>query len=189
MTFDDLYARTVIRRDWHVCGEPLLPLTVGHARILEVLDLWHPLAWIDLMLCAWVCSRPAARFRMPRGPWEKVCWRVRLFRLRRHSFKEHLAAWEAYVGHHREEPVVTWTTTHQSHSSAGTPFMVGLRAALIRTGYRPETVDDVPLDVAIMDIYAGLEGTGQVTVSTRSQEELESAFGQARDYVHALGQN
>jgi len=186
MTFADLYARTVIRRNWYVCGERMLPLRVGHGRILEAIGLWLPHSWLDLMTCAWICARPASWFRMPRGLRERLAWRVRLRRLRRQSFPLHVCSWTQYVDHHTAVPVVTWSGKGGTPS---TPPMVAMRAALIAIGYSPETVDEAPMDLALADYYSTLEAEGRMTVTGRSHEELEEQIRITRRYVQSLGKN
>jgi hypothetical protein len=186
MTFADLYARTVIRRDWYVCGERMLPLRVGHARILEALNLWNPRTWVDLMTCAWVCARPASAFRMPRGWIEKIAWRVRLWRLGGQLFPVHLLSWSRYIDHHVAVPVVAWTG---KSGRPGTPPMVAMRANLIGIGYSPDAVDEASMDQALADYYSTLEAEGRMKVTGRTREELEEQIQNARRYVQSLGQN
>jgi len=186
MTFADLYARTVIRRDWYVCGERMLPLRVGHGRIIESLGLWLPHSWLDLMTCAWICARPASLFRMPGGWSERLAWRVRLWRLSRDPFPLHVRSWTQYVDHHTAVPVVTWSGNGKRSS---TPPMVAIRAGLIGLGYSPETVDEAPMDLALVDYYSILESEGRVKVTGRTREELEEQIQNTRRYVQSLGKN
>lgn len=187
MTFEDLYARTVLRREWRVCGEVLLPLTLGHCRILDALPAWNPGTWVDLLISIWVCARPARGFRMPRGLRERLAWRVRLWRLKRfHSLELHKHAWHRYVRHHMTTPVVTW---RGKGGRPGSPVMAGMRAALIGIGYDPRTVDDAPIDEALADYYASAESEGRLTVTGRSQDDLEEESRMAEAYVLALGKN
>lgn len=186
MKFADLYARTLWRRPFRVCGESLLPLTVGHCRILESLDLWSPDTWMDLMICAWICGKPPGEFRHPRGWREAMAWRVRLWRLGSQSLPDHCLVWKNYVEHHMETPVVTW---QGKGSTSGTPTFAALRIALIRMGYSPDQVDDAPVDQALLDHYGMLEAEGRVTVSQRSKADLEEQFQAARRHVQSLGKN
>lgn len=187
MTFPEIYARTIWRQPHRVCGEVLLPLTVGHARILESLELWNPANWIDLMICAWICGRPPGQFRQPRGWWEAFQWRIRLWRLSSQSFAEHLAAWSKYVDHHLEVPVLIWPD--MGGTKSGSPVFANLRVALIRMGYSPDRVDDVPIDQAFLDHYGALENDGRVTVTGNSRSDLDKQLEAARAYVQSLGKN
>ena len=187
MTFADLYARALWRQPHHVCGEAMLPLTVGHARILESMGYWNPSSWLELMTCAWICGRPPGAFREPRGRLERFCWTIRLWRLGHTSFPEQVLAWRRYVSHHIDAPVISWPGGGGRMS--GTPTFAALRIALIRMGYSPERVDDVPVDQALLDQYGMLEADGRLTVSPRSKADLEEQFQEARRHVQSLGKN
>jgi len=186
VTFADLYARTLWRQPFRVCGEVLMPLTIGHARVLDAFGFWDPATWIELMTSVWICGRPCREFRMPTGWWEAFKWRVRLLRLSSEFFPLHRAAWRQYIDVHLSVPVVTW---QGNGKMPGTPAFHGLRLSLIRLGYAPETVDDVPVDQAFLDHYGAMESEGRLEIASYSQEELDARFQEARHYVQSLGKN
>lgn len=178
MTVKDLHERGTLPLRHTVCGVPLCPMTVGHARLLDALDLWSPENAGEVLLAAFVCSMPHADARrwMDRRAFGLL---MRFWMWRLGSSWDWLASirtWREYVTYHMEEPVVIRkpsTSTSQSEQCSGTPKLSHMRVVLCsRVGYRPETFDEQPMAQATLDYLTFLETEGLATVANFTRRQL-----------------
>jgi hypothetical protein len=104
-------------------------------------------------------------------PWIVRVWN---WRLGNWDFAPKLAMFSEYLDFHMSVPEI--------HSKGGLrssaiPFHQFLRAILLsKLGYRPETVQDVPVQRALWDYYAWAEMEGHLTVLPQTAEEIEEAL-------------
>jgi len=170
MNVRDLHERSAIPLRHTVCGVALLPLTVGHARLLDALALWSPSDPRETVLAAFVCSHTPERVRWwldcRAFPWLLRFWVWRLGR--GWDYARSIAAWSEFVTYHTEEPFLV--PRHESRSSSqtasGTPRLAHMRVVLCsRCGYTPETFDAAPYAQASLDYLTFLEIEGQATVA------------------------
>lgn len=172
MKFEDLHSRTVLPLAFVVCGVPLLPMTVGHARVIDALGLWGPVVPEEVMLAAFVCSRDHRKVAAAihsKGTARRLRWWA--WRLgSQWNYDASIVHWRAYVAYHREEPLVTMKG---GGGNLGMPWLTHLRAMACKgLGYDPMTVDDAPLAQVVMDYYAFAESEGAVNVVPLSTSEM-----------------
>lgn len=170
MTLSDLHLRAVIPVPFRVCGVALMPMTVGHARIIEGLELRNAVAPLDLMSAAWICSRPPTKFAPSiQARWLRAVFRFWQWRLgRRWNWTQTRNVWREYVEHHFDEPFASIKGKGQQLK---TPWLTHLRSVCCgQCGYSPETFDGVTMAQALIDYHAyaereGLCSLGDWTVS------------------------
>jgi len=177
MTVKDLHERGTLPLRHTVCGVPLRPMTVGHARLLDALDLWSPDNPGEVLLAAFVCSMPHAEARrwMDRRGFGLLMrfWRWRLGN--RWDWLASIRTWREYVIYHMEEPVVIRNARAgaESQQCSGTPKLSHMRVVLCsRVGYSPETFDDQPMAQATLDYLTFLETDGLATVANFTRRQL-----------------
>lgn len=173
MRFDDLQHRSVLPLAHVVCGAELLPMTVGHARVLDALGLWNAVLPQELILAAFICSRShrdvTAAIQHKGTVLRLKWWAWRLGR--KWDYVASAGHWASYVTYHREEPLVSM---NRSGGQMGMPWLTHLRAMACKgLGYDPMTVDDAPLAQVVMDYYAFAESEGAVNVTPFSTSEIK----------------
>jgi hypothetical protein len=62
VTATEIHARTLTWERFRILGLDLLPLTLGHVRVMEALDCMEVRDPGELGAACWVCSMPAGRF-------------------------------------------------------------------------------------------------------------------------------
>lgn len=172
MTIEDLHLRAVVPVPFRVCGVSLLPMTVGHARILEGLGIMHAIAPVDLMTAAWVCSRPPGKFAGSIGKWWVRAWfgfwRRRLGR--KWNWANSAAIWADYVEHHLDEPMAT---TKGQGGELRSPWLAHLRSVCCgECGYDPATFDNTTLAQATIDYHAFAEREGRSTLMPNTVSQI-----------------
>ena len=169
MKFADLYNRGILPIDHVVCGIRLLPLTFGHAKLLDALDIRIPESREELILAAFICSSPSSRFmQRKRLRFSLAFWRWRLGR--KWDYARSLEVWADYLSHHYAVPAAMW---EKSDRAIGTPALDQLRVALCRyAGYDPMRFDDVEIARANCDYYTLCEMEGTVKVIGGRLEEI-----------------
>lgn len=176
MDFADIHTRAAVHQPFRVCGMPMLPMTVGHARILDALGLWSAVEPQDVFAGAWICSRPHGEFSSKWGTsGTRLAMRFWLWRLGRSwDWRMSALAWNQYVQHHREEIAATFKASQRKMVM---PWLAHLRATLCaRLGYNPQTFDDAPLAQAMIDYYAYAELEDAATLVPASVSEFTAAI-------------
>lgn len=182
LTVTDLHERTVTPV-WHrVCGRRLMQMTFGQARFIEALELWNPTEPADLLLACFVCSRPAAKVRSQFDS-RHLRSRLNLWRRwlgKRWDYEQSLAVWKRFVRYHLTEPYAVERPAGfqpkgakaPARSPINTPWLSHLRAFLCgRMGYAPESFDDQPVGLLILDYFATLEIEGSVVLAKVTREQ------------------
>lgn len=175
MTFHDLHTRAILPMAFRVCGLDLMPLTIGQARILDALGLWGAVSPSELVLAAYVCSRPSVvTARAIHSRWTQLhLWWLRCRLGRKWDFARSAKVWLEFVSYSREEAFATFKTGSGTNEM---PITARLRAVLCgRMGYRPETFDNVPYCQAILDHQALGEAEGFVNVTPCTVSEVRAA--------------
>lgn len=180
MTFADLHTRAILPLVFTVCGVRLMPLTVGHVRILDALELWDAVTPDELVLAAWICSRPAREtaegIHGGSMRWRLPLWRWRLGR--NWNWAKSAITWGEYVAHHMEEAAATFRA---SKGTSVMPLTARLRVVLCnRCGYKPETFDDAPIAQALIDYQALGEAEDALNLSPCTVTELREAVASLR---------
>ncbi len=172
MTLSDLHLRAVVPVPFRVCGVDLLPMTVGHARIIEGLGLGNARVPFDLMLAAWICSRPPTKFAPSVNAW----WMKPAFRLwrwklgREWNWANSAKVWREYVDHHRDEP---FASLKGKGAELKTPWLAHLRSVCCGAcGYSPETFDNVTMAQAVIDYHAYAEREGLCTLGAFTVSQI-----------------
>lgn len=177
MTLHDLHTRAVLPAQFTVCGIELIPLTVGHARILDALGLWGAEKPDELILAAVLCSELSSVFeRRLSSWWFPIAVRFWKWRLgKKWNFEESNKAWQAFVNYHRDEPA---TINKRNASQTVIPLMACVRAALCGSmGYQPETFDDQRLAQVMLDFAAVQEMDGSVRSLPMSVNGVRERYG------------
>jgi hypothetical protein len=177
VTFDDLYARDVMPVGHTVCGMQMQVMAVGHARILTAMDAWSPRTSHEVLLSAFVCSRPPSRFSRNWGK-RRFLWALRFWSWRlgkRWDYLASIKAWAEYVDYHQDEPAAVFESSDKARR---TPLLDAMKAALCRySNYDPMTFDEVPLSQAKRDYCSLAELEGTATVVNMSLSQARSLGG------------
>jgi len=163
-------------------------MTVGHARLLDAMGLWKPATPNDLLLAAFICSRPF-RDALMQFDSATLRWRIRwmLVRLgRKWDWRNCLVGWFRFVRYHREEPYAVAKPLDPSRPIVthpiNSPWLAHLRAFLCASGgYAPETFDDQLLGQVVLDYYAILESNEKVVLATLTRTAIAKRTEEARN--------
>jgi len=154
----------------------LVPLTIGHARIMDHLGCDGLMTAGDVALAAIVCSRrqdrvmPFLRSRWLRpflwfwgkalGEWDPLIERNRL---------------SEYLTRHTELPAMTFPGSKDAGQRNPIPEHQGLRVTLMsRLGYRPEDIDGTPYLQALWDVATLAAQEGRANVLDMTNADLEA---------------
>lgn len=177
MTLHDLHTRAILPAQFTVCGIELMPLTVGHARILDALGLWGAEKPDELILAAVLCSGTSSTFeRRLASWWFPTALRIWKWRLgKRWDYEASKAAWQAFVNYHRDEPA---TINKRKATPTLVPLMACVRSALCGAmGYRPETFDEQRLAQVMIDFATVQEMDGSVRSLPLSVNGVRERYG------------
>jgi len=189
VTARELHARLAGGESAEVLGLRLVPLTIGHVRLMDFLgcsDMRNP---EEVALCVLVCSRPEstvlAFLRSPLLPIRLLIWKL------------YLGAWEPvearkrvleYIQRHTELPF--HVVKGESGPSCPIPGHQMIRTRLIsQLGYRPESVDGTPFLQALWDLRTLDVMRGAVEMMDYSTADLEARTNAINwDAVRATGE-
>lgn len=166
-TVQELHTRAALPACFRVAGVELLPLRVGHVRILTALGLFDAVSPADLICAAAVCSRPPGDF-VPRGLNSRT-FRFRLWWHRRRlgadwDWTKTRECWRAYLDFYADKPSTVPTENVETRRSE-TPLTAAMRVRLCgKMGYSPEAFDDVLYLQAMIDYCVLQESEGLVTM-------------------------
>lgn len=178
MNVADLHDSLALPIFWRVGGVRLVGMQVGHARLLESMQLWSPEDRPQLAVAVALLSRDQASARRLLG--RRIIGPVlrwMRWRLSRHPFPVTSLAWTEFVRWSTDKPfwapvprTVAGKTITES-APINTPMLGHLRVVLCgECGYDPATFDDAPLLQAILDFYAIRERNGDVVLATETHE-------------------
>lgn len=182
------YAWSVYHDRHRACGVDLLPMTLGHALLLQ--RLGSPFAsarpgfggdpakisGADMLLACLVCSRSAARaariVNSHRGSaWLKWKWLSRRFRME--------ADMQAFLRWYRAQwALPDFVATRQTSQGAprGAEYLHQLVVfCCSHLGYSHAAAFEVPVVLAQYDYLCHLEGDGQIRIVESRDAELEAA--------------
>ncbi len=179
----DLHDRPAVPL-WHtLCGKRLLQMRIGHAQMLEAMNLWGAFEPSEVLLAAFICSRTPEvaqeQFDSTTLRFRLALWSLRLGR--RWDWNVSREIWKRYVRYHMSEP---FSAEHpditklrrgdnSSRVPVNTPWLTHLRVVLCaKCGYRPETFHEQPIGQAILDYYTVLEMERTVVLATVTREEM-----------------
>jgi hypothetical protein len=152
----------------------MLPLTIGHARLLEALRLWNATEPSELCVASYICHREYQWFSRILGsrslPLRLWYWRWTLGK--DWDWERSKKAWANYITYHSDAPAVISTGKQEGLRM---PLLAVMRIYLCEhVGYSPETFDDVLYSQAIVDYYGSLELNGSVRGIGQTVEELNN---------------
>lgn len=155
MTAAEIHARTLTWARFKILGLDLLPLTLGHLRILESLDCYEARDPGELGLACIVCSRPAARaipfLKSRLLPFRLLVWRLILGRW---DFAEKRQDWSDYLRFNHEMPE-TLQSVDASAPQCHVPTHQMIRSRLMADLHiAPGAIDDMPILQAMWDLLA-----------------------------------
>jgi len=158
--------------EFTVCGIRLIPLTVGHARILDALSLWGARDPRELIVAAYLCSGKASKFeRRFNAWWFRHAVRFWAWRLgKKWDYAASAQCWDAFVAYNRDEPA---TVNKRKSEPTRTPLLACMRVTLCGSmGYDPEKFDDQRLAQVLLDYSGVLEADGAVRSLAVSTGEI-----------------
>lgn len=186
-----MYSEALYPDRHRCCGVDLLPMTLGHALLLQ--RLGSPFAaarpapafgtfhkqgpsGADMLLACLVCSRPAARAAWIVNSrwgalWLKWKWTVRRFRMG--DDMAALLRWYAVQWH---LPDFVPTRTSEGGAPRGAEFLHQLVVfCCSHLGCSHAEALEVPVAVAQYDYICHIEGEGQIRIVESRDAELEAA--------------
>lgn len=165
-------------------GLSLVPLTLGHMRLMDHLGCSNIGDPSTLGLAVLVCSRPHGKVLSFLRSWLMP---LRLMLWHRYmgswSFETEIAKFSAYIQHNTELPIIT-PKGKSEHSENPIPSHQSLRVLLLsRLNYSPESVDDVQYlqalwDVATLNVISGTMNMADMDES--GLDELGESFDMER---------
>lgn len=180
MTAAEVHRRLTAGESSEVMGFRLLPLTLGHARVMDMLGCIQLRDPGDVALAVLICSRP----------WnEALPWlRSWLFPLRMFVWRLYLRHWDpivemrnlvAYFRRHTELPEML-SNEERSGGPSPIPAHQLIRTQLLaRLGYSPDEIDGTPYLQALWDVHtlSVIEGRARMLDMTAADiEEREKAI-------------
>lgn len=189
MTASDLFRRMTLPTRFRVFGLRLVPFTVGHARLLDRIELDEVNDGASCLLAAKLCSmsaRDAERWITSRFLGLRMILlafgRGRLVRSAEEVNKA-VKVFGEYLDESTRVPV--FQSKNEGGERLGTPFAQHLRAVLMaKLGYSPSEVDGTPYLQAMWDYISHMEAEGLITVDQGVTDEQEAAlFAQANELL------
>lgn len=183
MTPADLYRRLTIPTRFRVFGFRLVPFTVGHARLIDRLEVSEIRDGATALWVAKVCSMPAADAeKWVNSRWlELSLWW--LTQTRKRLLKSQVEVEKAIkvLGEYLDESTKVPTYTAKGEGvdgeKLGCPFSQHLRATLLsRLNYSPSELDATPFLVALWDYIAFMELDGHITINDEPDDATEEAL-------------
>ncbi len=192
MTAAELHRRLTLPDVYRVLGIRMATFTVGHARLLDRLELAEigdgSQALLFALLCRfktaaeadkWLCSRFLS--------WSLVVWTNRKRRLLANPI-EVTAAVEAirdYLDASTQVPAYYSKHKGGDGETVGSPFSQHLRTILIsKLGYSPQSVDDTPFLQAMWDYLSYMEAEGNISISEGvTDDELKRMEAQGAELL------
>jgi len=174
VTAAEIHARTLGVMRFRILGLDLLPLTLGHLRILESLDCYEARDPGELGLACIVCSRPAARvlpfLKSRLLPFRLLVWRLILGRW---DFAEKHQAWSDYLRFNQEIPE-TLREMDGTMPECHVPAHQMIRSRLmsdLNVDYRD--IDNYPVLQALWDLLATDVRHRRVTMLDKTASDIE----------------
>lgn len=180
MNARELHARLAADESAEVLGLRLVPLTIGHVRLMDFLGCSSLRTADEIALAAIVCSRPQDRV-LP-------FLRSALLPIRLHVWGAYLGAWDpaeakeklmAYLKRHTELPV---TIIKATPTNCPIPPHQIIRSRLLsELGYNPDQIDGTRYLQALWDIRTMDAINSRIEMLNRSEED-QAAFEESIDW-------
>lgn len=173
MTAAEIHARTLLWERFRILGLDLLPLTVGHVRIMEALGCMEVRDPAELAMVCWVCSMPAHRFyRFHNSRIGKVrLWLWAKFH-RDWDFKAKRDDFGDYIRCNTELPEVIRKADEREPTRV--PSAQAIRVRLMSDlGVRTCEIDCYPFLQALWDLSTIEVLKGQATMLDKTASEIE----------------
>lgn len=173
MTALEIHARTLSWERFRILGLDLLPLTLGHVRVMEALGCMEVQDPGELAMACWVCSMPAGRFFRFHG---SLSGKARLWlwaKLHRDwDFKTKREDFGDYIRCNTELPEVI------RKDSDGVPTRIpSVQAIRVRLmsdlGVSPAEIDPYPFLQALWDLASLEVLKGQATMLDETASDIE----------------
>lgn len=194
MTSAELHRRLTLPDVYYVLGIRMATFTVGHARLLDRVELTEisdgSQALLFALLCRFRTAAEADKWLRSRFlGWALVLWTNRKRRLLADPI-EVTAAVEAIRGYLDASTQVPSYYSKQAGdgSTIGTPFSQHLRTILIaKLGYSPQSVDDTPFLQAMWDYLSYMEAEGHISISEGvTDEELRKMEEKGKELLERV---
>lgn len=195
MTSAELHRRLTLPDVYYVLGIRMATFTVGHARLLDRLELSEigdgSQALLFALLCRFRTSAEADKWLRSRFlGWALILWTNRKRRLLADAAQV-TAAVEAirdYLDASTKVPDYYSRHKDGDGSPIGTPFSQHLRTILIaKLGYSPQSVDDTPFLQAMWDYLSYMEAEGHISISEgMTDEELAAMEKQGQELLERV---
>lgn len=179
MTSAELHRRLTLPDVYYVLGIRMATFTVGHARLLDRVELTEisdgSQALLFALLCRFRTAAEADKWLRSRFlGWALVLWTNRKRRLLADP-EQVTAAVDAIRGYlDASTQVPDYYSKHKDGggNTIGTPFSQHLRTILIaKLGYSPQSVDDTPFLQAMWDYLSYMEAEGHISISEGMTDE------------------
>ena len=175
MTAAEIHARTLGVERFRILGLELLPLTLGHLRVMEGLDCYEARDPGELGLACIVCSRSAADaipFLQSRlFPFRLMIWRLILGKW---DFVEKRQDWSDYLRLNHEMPEIL-RAGDNSGPQCFVPAHQMIRSRLMADLHvPPREIDDMPILQAMWDLLAHDVRHGRVTMLNRTAADIQA---------------
>jgi hypothetical protein len=180
VTARELHARLAGGESETLLGLPLVPFSLGHARLLDFLGCSELRTAEEVALAAVVCSRPQ----------EDVLpfLRSRLMPLRLAVWKVYLGAWDpmatrdSFVGYLKRHMELPMHVFKGSMAPCPIPGHQMIRTRLLsELNYRPQDIDSTPFLQAVWDIRTLDVMAGRVEMFDKTEED-QAAIEAAIDW-------
>lgn len=186
------YESLAVEREFRILGIRLLPLSVGHAKLLPALGMSSPESMPELVASLLLCSVPAkdavrkmqSRFwrtlAMARAAVIGFCIRAVSGRAKCGPAVLFIAAskrWSDYVRHFRQMPTVRPVRPSEATGAESeTPFLAHVERALAcEYGLTQEQIDSMPLDQALWRFAISREASGDAYLTeSLGDDEIEA---------------
>jgi hypothetical protein len=194
VTSSELHRRLTLPDVYYVLGIRMSTFTVGHARLLDRVELTEisdgSQALLFALLCRFRTAAEADKWLRSRFlGWALTLWTNRKRRLLANPV-EVTAAVEAIRGYLDASTQVPDYFSRQSGdgSTIGTPFSQHLRTILIaKLGYAPQSVDDTPFLQAMWDYLSYMESEGHISISEgMTDEQLKEMEKKGRELLQRV---
>jgi len=191
VTSAELFRRMTLPTRFRVLGLRLVPFTVGHARLLDRIELDEINDGASCLLAAKLCSMPsgeAERWINSRFLGLRMValafGRGRLMRSADEVNKA-VRVFGEYLDESTRIPVYESKGEGEGRK-LGTPFAQHLRAVLLsKLGYSPDKVDRTPYLQAMWDYIGHMEAEGLISVDEGLTDDQETALFAKADELMA----
>lgn len=185
MKASEQFGRALLPDSWRACGVDLLPFSLGHAILLRRLgsplmppedgDPISEVGFGDVLVAAWVCSRPAGAAVLQLDTFPQMLW-MRWKRMERfRTAIEDKVAMLRYIANAHQLPAIQILS--QGNTERGAPWLaILMRTAMRHYGVSMERAMDTSLAASQWLHILLLEDEGSLRIeSPEHQAAVEAA--------------